>query len=195
MSPLRLLASVLLILASQAAISVASDATGTPEPSKIRSFTGGWGKGTGHASSQLGNSRLYDLPSDAFKKTAELDAPVRVEILEVGRIVEGLEGIKDRIIDVKITNPNPYPIFFQGRQYRDNSTIKPGWRTLRDGVWVDAAWDWCRRSTRDWDLEPNGSMKLMIYLHPQFKEQQIVGRFYRTDQPSVQSDCLLYEKQ
>ncbi len=149
---------------------------------------GGSGKGPGS-----GTSKLADL--SILKKDAELDAPVAVRIVSLGRKVEGLESIKERIVDVKITNPNPYAVFFRGRQYRDNKTIKPRWNALKDGVWTEAGWDWCERGARDWIVEPGGEIEVMLYLHSELKEQQILGRFYRVDNSSVQSDCLLYEKE
>jgi len=65
---------------------------------------------------------------------------------------------------------------------------------LDDGNWVDAGWDWCGTGVRDWDIEAKGSIEVMLYLHPELSDQQILGRFYRADRPSTQSDCLLYEK-
>jgi len=172
---------------------IASDAT--PEASsKIKSYTGGWGKGSGSSSSgsQL-PSRLDGLTSDQLKKTADLAKPVEVSILAVGRSVEGIEEIKDRIIDVRVTNPNPYTIFFRGRQYKDNKTIKPGWNKLENGVWKLAGWDWCGTHVRDWEIEPNGTIDLMLSLHPELKEQQILGKFFKADEPSIQSECVLFE--
>jgi len=138
-------------------------------------------------------SRLSELRPEDYKKSADLDVPVIVTVLSVGRVVKGLEEIQDRIVDVRVTNPNPYAIFFQGRQYRDNKTIKPGWGTRKDGEWKIVGWDLCGTGIRDWEIEPHGSIDLMLYLHPDLKEQRIYGRFYRVDQPSTQSECLLYE--
>lgn len=163
------------------------------QSSKIQTFTGGWGKASGSGSSRR-ESKLDSFTPDDLKKTEELASPVTVTILSLGRSVEGLEEIKDRIIDVRIVNPNLYAVFFQGRQYKENTTIKPRWNTLKDGAWTLAGWDWCGTGVRDWDIEPNGSIDVMLYLHPELKEQQILGRFYRTDRPSIQSDCLLYER-
>ena len=166
----------------------------SPEPSpKIKDFTGGWGKASGSGSSRR-ESKFDNFSQDELKKAADLDIPVAITILSLGRSVEGLENIKDRIIDVRITNPNPYPIFFQGRQYKDNKTIKPIWNKLEGAQWVLAGWNWCGTGVRDWDIEANGSIDVMLYLHPELKEQQILGRFYKADKPSIQSDCLLYEK-
>jgi len=165
----------------------------TPEPSpKIQVFTGAWGKGVGTSSRPT--SRLDGLTPDQLKKTGDLAQPVTVKILSTGRTVEGLEEIKDRIIDVRITNPNPYMIFFRGRQYKDNKTIKLGWNKLENGEWKLAGWDWCGTGVRDWEIEPKGTIDLMLYLHPEIKEQQILGKFFKADEPSIQSDCLLYEK-
>jgi hypothetical protein len=169
---------------------VASDPTPEP-PLKIRSYTGGWGKDSGSAS--MPTSRLDGLAPDQPKKTADLDKPVEASILAIGRSVEGIEEIKDRIIDVRVTNPNPYTIFFRGRQYKNNKTIMPGWNKLENGVWKPAGWDWCGTHVRDWEIEPNGMIKLMLYLHPELKAQQILGRFFKADEPSIQSDCVLYE--
>ena len=146
------------------------------------------------ADNSFNHTRLHDFSANALKKSADLDFPVRVEVLSLRRCVDGLEDIKERIIDVLITNPNPYPVFFQGRQYKENKTIKPGWNKLADGRWTLAGWDCCGTHVRDWDVGPGGSIDLMLYLHPELKEQQILGRFYKIDKPSVQSDCLLYEK-
>jgi len=187
MHPLRLL---ILVLASSLPCA-AEEATSAPS-SKIQTFTGGWGKGSGSSSGPT--SRLNELTLDQFKKTADLPQPVTVEILSKGRTVEGIEEIKERIVDIRITNPNPYTIFFQGRQYRDNKTIKPRWKKMEEGNWVDAGWDWCGTGVRDWDIEAKGSIEVMLYLHPELSDQQILGRFYRVDRPSMQSDCLLYEK-
>lgn len=170
---------------------IASDPTPEPSP-KIKSYTGGWGKGS--ASASLSASRLDGLTPDQLKKTSDLAKPVEVSILGVGRSVEGIEEIKDRIIDVRVTNPNPYKIFFRGRQYKDNKTIKPGWNKLENGVWKLAGWDWCGTHVRDWEIEPNGTINLMLYLHPELREQQILGTFYKADEPSIQSEIVLFEK-
>ena len=170
----------------------AIDPTISP-PSKIKRFTGGWSKSTGPGFS-LSESRLDKFTADELKKTAHLDVPVSVEVLGLGRVVEGLEDIKDRIVDVRITNPNPYPIFFQGRQYRENKTIKLGVNKLEDGKWIIAGRDLCGRGVRDWDIEPNGSIDVMLALDPNLKEQQMFGTFYKTEKPSIQSECVLYEK-
>lgn len=138
-------------------------------------------------------SRLSELRLEDYKKSADLDVPVIVTVLSVGRVVKGLEEIQDRIVDVRVTNPNPYAIFFQGRQYRDNKTIKPVWGARKDGEWKIVGWDLCGTGVRDWEIEPHGSIDLMLYLHPNLKEQRIYGRFYRVDQPSTQSECVLYE--
>lgn len=167
-----------------------------PEPapaSKITSFTGGWGKGSS-AGRFREPSRLDGLTPDELKKTGDLAQPVAVTVLSTGRPVEGLLNIKDRIVDVRITNPNPYTIFFRGRQYRDNTTIKPIWNKLEDGAWKVAARDWCGTVVRDWEIAPGGTMDLLLTLHPELKEQQIVGLFYKAEKPSVQSECVLYEK-
>ena len=169
---------------------IASDPTPEPSP-KIKSYTGGWGKSSGSASRPA--SRLDGLNPEQLKKTADLAKPVEVSILAVGRSVEGIEEIKNRIIDVRVTNPNPYTIFFRGRQYKENRTIKPGWNKLENGVWKLAGWDWCGTHVRDWEIEPNGTINLMLYLHPELKKQQILGRFFKADDPSIQSDCVLYE--
>ncbi len=171
----------------------ATDPTPSPSP-KIKSYTGGWGKSTGTIAATEPRSHLEKFTADELKKTADLDVPVGVEILSLGRVVEGLEDIKDRIVDVRITNPNPYPIFFQGRQYKENKTIKPGVNKLKDGKWIIAGRDLCGRGVRDWDIEPNGSIDIMLALDPSFKEQQMFGIFYRVDKPSIQSECILYEK-
>lgn len=97
-------------------------------------------------------------------------------------------------MDVRITNPNPYALLFRGRQYKDSLTIVPQWNTLKNGVWT-LTMDFCGTGVRDYEVAPNATLDLMLYLHPEFKEQQILGRFYRIDKPSMQSDCLLYEKQ
>lgn len=170
---------------------IATEPSPTPSP-EIQAFTAGWGKASG--SSSRSASRLDGLTSDQLKKTADLDIPVAVAILEKGRVVEGLEDISERIVDVRITNPNSYPIFFRGRQYMENKTIQPRWRSLKEGHWVDAGWDWCGTGVRDWDVEANGNIEVMLYLHPELSQQQILGRFYKTDRPSIQSDCLLYEE-
>lgn len=163
-----------------------------PEPPpKIKTFKSGEGS---IAIASRCESRLDNFTPDDLKKTAELDISVTITILSISRSVEGLEEIKNRIIDVRIVNPNPYPVFFQGRQYKENKTIIPRWNTLKGDVWTLAGWDWCGTGVRDWDIEPNGSIDVMIYLHPELKQQQILGRFYRIDRPSTQSDCLLYEK-
>ena len=159
----------------------------------IQPVTGSWGSGSSRGSSRR-ESRLDSLSQDDLAKTTDLEVPVAVTILEKGRAVDGLEDISDRIVDVRITNPNSYPIFFQGRQYKENKTIKPRWRTLEEGHWVDAGWDWCGTGVRDWDIEANGSIEVMLYLHPKLTQQQILGRFYKADRASIQSDCLLYEK-
>jgi hypothetical protein len=175
--------------------SVFSCVAAEPEPApspKIKAFTGGWGKGQG--TSSHAPSRLDALTPDQFKKTSDLAHPLKVTILSTGRTVEGIETIKDRIVDVRITNPNPYTIFFRGRQYKDNKTIKPGWNKLENGVWKLAGWDSCGTGVRDWDIEPNGTMDLMLYLHPDLKEQQILGIFFKADEPSIQSEIVLYEK-
>ena len=159
----------------------------------IQPVTGSWGSGSSRGSSRR-ESRLDSMSQDDLAKTTDLEFPVAVTILEKGRAVDGLEDISDRIVDVRITNPNSYPIFFQGRQYKENKTIKPRWRTLEEGHWVDAGWDWCGTGVRDWDIEANGSIEVMLYLHPELTQQQILGRFYKADRASIQSDCLLYEK-
>jgi len=165
-----------------------------PTPSAtIHSYTGGWSKATAAANS-LSQSRLDKLSPSELNKYAELDSPVTVIVLSVGRLVQGLEDIKERIVDVRITNPNPYSIFFQGRQYRENKTIKPKLNKLKDGKWTLAGRDLCGRGVRDWVIEPNASIDVMLSLDPELKEQQLVGTFYRVDKPSIQSDCLLYEK-
>jgi hypothetical protein len=69
-----------------------------------------------------------------------------------------------------------------------------GWNVRKDKAWILAGWDLCGTRVRDWEIGPNESVDLLIHLAPEFKEQQILGRFYRAGQPSVQSDCLLYEK-
>jgi hypothetical protein len=166
----------------------------TPESSsKVQPIKGVWGRGSGSSNSQP-KSRLDGYTSNELKQTADLAKPVEVSLLSVGRTVEGLEEIKDRIIDVRVTNPNPYTIFFRGRQYKDNKTIKPGWNKLENGVWKLAGWDWCGTHVRDWEIEPNGTVDLMLYLHPKLKKQQILGRFFKADEPSIQSECVLYEK-
>ena len=164
----------------------------TPEPSpKIQTFTGGWGKWAGTGSRPT--SRFDGLAPDQLKKTGNLAQPVTITILSTGRTVDGLEDIKDRIIDVRVTNLNPYSVLFRGRQYRGNTTIVPGWNKLENESWVLAGWDGCGTGVRDWEIKPNESVDLMLYLHPSLKEQQILGRFYRADKLSTQSDCLLYE--
>lgn len=169
--------------------------SGEPSP-ETKTFTDGWSQAFGSsASSSRHKSRLDHFSQDELKKSADLDFPVTITILSLGRTVEGLEDIKDRIIDIRITNPNSYSIFFQGRQYKDNKTIKPIWNKLKDGQWVLAGADWCGSGVRDWDIEANGSIDVMLYLHPELEEQQILGRFYKADQPSIQSNCLLYEKE
>lgn len=169
--------------------------SGEPSP-ETKTFTDGWSQAFGSsASSSRTKSKLDYFSQDELKKSADLDFPVTITILSLGRTVEGLEDIKDRIIDVRITNPNAYSIFFQGRQYKDNKTIKPIWNKLEDGQWVLAGADWCGSGVRDWDIEANGSMDVMLYLHPELEEQQILGRFYKADKPSIQSNCLLYEKE
>jgi hypothetical protein len=165
----------------------------TPEPSpSVQPVKGAWGRGSG--SSSPPRSRLDGYPPSELKQTADLAKPVEVSLLSVGRTVEGLEEIKDRIIDVRVTNPNPYTIFFRGRQYKDNKTITPGWNKLEHGVWALAGWDdFCGTHVRDWEIEPNGTVDLMLYLHPTLKKQQILGRFFKADEPSIQSECVLYE--
>lgn len=172
---------------------IASDPTPQASP-KIKSYTGGWGKcsGSSSSSSQL-PSRLNGFTSDQPKKTADLAKPVEVSILAVGKSVEGIQDIKVRIIEVRVTNPNPYTIFFRGRQYKDYKTIKPGWNKLENGVWKLAGWDWCGTHVRDWEIEPEETINLMIYLHPELNEQQILGKFFKADEPFIQSECVLYE--
>lgn len=181
---------LILILASGVSC-VAADPDPTPSP-QIQAFTGGWPKGYGTGSRPT--SRLDGLSPDQFKKASDLEQPVTVTTISTGRTVEGLEEIKDRIVDVRITNPNPYTIFFRGRQYKDNKTIKPGWNKLENGVWKLAGWDWCGTGVRDWEIEPNGTVDLMLYLHPELKEQQILGIFFKADEPCIQSETVLYEK-
>lgn len=161
-----------------------------PDIEPVKTF---WGSGSSVGAQRV-TSRLYKLKPEEYKKSADLDAPVAVTILSTGRLVKGLEKIQDRIVDVRVTNPNPYAIFFQGRQYLDNKTIKPVWGALKDGEWKIVGWDWCGTGIRDWEIEPHGSIDLMLYLHPDLPEQRIYGRFYRVSQPSVQSEYLLYEK-
>lgn len=187
MSPLRFL---ILFLAGNLLCAAAEPDPG-PSP-KTQALTGGWGKSYGTGSRPA--SRLDGLTPDQFKKTSDLAQPVTVTTLSTGRTVEGIEEIKERIIDVRITNPNSYAIFFRGRQYKDNKTIKSGWNKLENGVWKLAGWDWCGTGVRDWEIEPNGTMDLMLYLHPELKEQQILGTFFKADEPSVQFETVLYEK-
>ena len=160
---------------------------------EIKPYSQSWvKKGSGKGSS-VSSTRLQKYSQEELKKTLELDKPVVVEILSVGGAVDSLESIKDRIIRVKITNPNPYAIFVQGRQYKDNKTIKEIWKTLKNGLWADAGWDWCGTGVRDWEISPSESIDVILTLHPDLKEQQILGRFFKQDKPSIQSDCLLYE--
>jgi len=161
-----------------------------PDTMPVKTF---WGSGSSVGAQRV-TSRLYKLKPEEYKKSADLDTPVAVTVLSVGRVVKGLEKIQDRIVDVRVTNPNPYAIFFQGRQYLDNKTIKPVWGALKDGEWKIVGWDWCGTGIRDWEIEPHGSIDLMLYLNPDLQEQRIYGWFYRVDQPSVQSEYLLYEK-
>lgn len=169
---------------------VAAEPTADPS-SNTQTFVGGWGKGYGTGSGPT--SRLDGLTADQLKKTADLDQPVMVTIRSVGRTIESLGESKVRIIDVRITNPNPYAIFFQGRQYLDNKTIRPGWGTLKNGEWKIIGWDWCGTGIRDWEIEPRGSIDVMLCLHPDLEKQRIYGLFHRVDRPSTQSECLLYE--
>jgi|GEM_PF-2956351 len=140
-------------------------------------------------------SRLDRLKPEERAQTAELDAPVTVELLGRGRSMEGLEDAADRIeiIDVRVTNPNPYPLFFRGRHYRDHKTIAARWNRREGDGWKRVGWDWCGTGIRDWDLPAGGSLDLMLIAHRQYGRQQILGMFYRADKPSVRSECLLYE--
>lgn len=130
----------------------------------------------------------------AEDKTSELDRPVTVEILGAGRKVEGLADVADRLVDVRITNPNPYRVFFFGRQYLDNKTATLTWNTWKDGQWVRAGRDWCGTGVRDWHVAPGASIDVLLWLSPNLGAQQLLSTFYRADKPSVRSDCLLYER-
>jgi len=170
--------------------SEAAPETRSAETGKAKSFSHTFT----HRAPEQPRSRLSDLSTEEFKKTADLDHPVTVEVLSTGRKVEGLTDIADRLVDVRITNPNPYGILFFGRQYRENKTVKLTWNTWKDGHWVRAGRDWCGTGVRDWVIPPGGSIDVLLTLASDLgSQQQLLSTFYRLDKPSVQSDCLLYE--
>lgn len=147
-----------------------------------------------HRAAEPPRSRLSDVSPEDLKKTAELDHPVTVEILSTARKVEGLTNIADRLVDVRITNPNPYALFFPGRRYLGNVTAKLTWKAWKDGQWVKAGSDWCGTGVQDWVIPPGASTDVLLWLAPNLgSQQQLLSTFYRLDKPSVQSDCLLYE--
>lgn len=164
------------------------------EQPKIKSYTGGWGKDSGSSvSASRLQSRLDAFTPDQLKKTADLAKPVEASFVAVGRSVEGLEILKDRLVEVRVTNPNPYKAIFRGREYRTNVIISPIYKTLEDGTWKVAGADMCGTGVRDWEIEPNGTVDLMLYLHPTLNKQQVLGKFFKADEPSIQSECVLYE--
>ncbi len=162
------------------------------ETGKTRSFNSIYS----HRPSDPPKSRRDNFSEEEWKKTTELDRPVTVEILSTGRKIEGLAEAAERLVDVRITNPNPYGIFFFGRQYGENKTVTLTWNTWKDGHWVRAGRDWCGTGVRDWDIPAGGSIDVLLSLSPNLgPRQQLLSTFYRADKPSVQSDCLLYEHQ
>lgn len=165
----------------------------SPAP-KVKTYIGGWGKGSGSGTSLAAPSKLDGLTPDQLKKKADLAKPLQVSLVGIGRKIAGLADISERVVDVRLTNPNPYPVFFRGRHYRDNTTINPTWSKWENGKWTPAGWDWCSRNTRDWEIAPGASLDVMFTLHPELTNQQVLGTFYKSDEPSVRSECVLYER-
>src|SRR5689334_6970469 len=80
-----------------------ADPTPAPAAKSPSKSDSGWGKVSGTPEPRRSASRLANLAPELLKKTAELALPLTVEIVSVGRSVKGLETIRERIVDVRIT--------------------------------------------------------------------------------------------
>ena len=167
----------------------------TPDSSdQFPKFEKTWGKSKGFGGGHFREkSRLAGLTNTELNQTADLTQPVKVEILETGVILPGLEEVSDRLILVRLTNQNSYSIFFQGRRGKNYQTIKQRWNNFEHNKWELAGWDWCGTGVRDLDVGANEQIDVLLVLHPQLGKQQILGNFYKTGEISTQSEVLLYE--
>lgn len=148
-------------------------------PTKIYGW--GWGKGS---SSSFPESRLDAFKGKEFPQNGELSKA----------ITSSFVSQDDRLVIVTIKNPNDYDVFFRGRQYQKYPTIRESWKTKKDGEWKVTARDFCGTGVRDKKLEAGKSMDILITLNFPEEKEQVWAWFYKESDPTIRSECLLFEE-
>lgn len=184
MRPLRLIPAVI-VISGICHVDAAPDSSSSPSPTPtIKSFTRGWGKGTSTSHDPI--SILDSFKGKAIPENGHLEKPMQSVFL----------SRDDRLVKVKLTNPNQYNIVFRGRQYKGDPTIKQIIKTQEDGKWKMTGQDLCGTHVRDWSLAAGEStdVLLVLGLGPVGKKEQVWALFYKEEDPTIHSECLLFEE-
>ena len=163
----------------------APESKSSPSPTPtIKSYTGGWGKGS--SSSHDPVSILDSFKGKSIPENGNIEKPIQSVFL----------SRDDRFVKVKLTNPNAYNIVFRGRQYKEDTTIKQIIKTQENGEWKITGRDFCGTHVRDWSLPAGQSIDVLLVLGlgPAGKKEQVWALFYKEDDPTIRSECILFEE-
>ena len=184
MAPLRFISAVIVFYGFCHAYAAPESSSSPSQTPAIKPYTVGWG--TGSSSSHDPVSILDPFKGKTIPENGNIEKPIQSVFL----------SRDDRFVKVKLTNPNTYNIVFRGRQYKEDTTIKQIIKTQENGEWKITGRDMCGTHVRDWSLPAHKSIDVLLVLGPgpAGNKEQVWAVFYKKDDPTIRSECMLFEE-